>query len=101
MNNTLNSALRQSARKLSIDVKLVEQVYRSYWRFIREQIESLPLRTMTKEEFDLVDHNFNLPYIGKIYVDYEKIEKYRRHLKYIQDVKSKENKADRQPSISD
>ena len=56
---------------------------------------------MPKEEFDSVDHNFNLPYIGKIYADYEKIEKYRRHLKYIQDVKAKENKADRQPSVSD
>lgn len=91
MNNSLNLALKQASRNLNVDVKLVEKVYKSYWGFIRDRIESLPLKTMTEEEFSSVDHNFNIPFIGKLYVDYEKIEKYNRQLKFYQDVKAKKD----------
>lgn len=101
MNNSLNLALRKTARNLSIDIKLAESVYKSYWCFIKEHISSLPLREMSQEEFDSVVSNFNLPYIGKLYVDYERIERYKRQLKFYQDVKSKENKTNRLPDISD
>ena len=101
MNNSLNLALAQASRKLSVDVRLVEAIYRSYWGFIRNRIEGLSLTTMTEDEFNSVEHNFNIPYIGKLYVDYEKIEKYKRHKNYIQNVKAKENQADRLPGVSD
>ncbi len=95
MNNTLNLALRKTARRLSVDPKLVESVYKSYWLFIKTHIASLPLREMDKEEFDSTVANFNLPYIGKLYASYDKVEKYKRQLKFYQDVKAKENKANR------
>lgn len=95
-------ALTKASRKLSVDLKLVEAVYRSYWLFIKTQITSMPLKDISEEEFDSLDTNINIPYLGKLYVEYEKIEKYRRHLKYIEEhVKAKENKADRLPSASD
>ena len=59
------------------------------------------MKTMTREEFDSVDHNFNIPYIGKLYGDYDKVEKLRRQLKYYQDVKAKKSKADRLSGIGD
>ena len=101
MNNTLNLAIRKTARELSVDQKLVELVYKSYWYFIKEHISSLSLKDISQEEFDSTVTNFNLPYIGKLYVDYEKIEKYRRQLKFYEDVKAKRNKASRLSSISD
>ena len=101
MNNTLNLALRRTSRELSVDLKIVEAVYRSYWGFIKHTIESIPIKEMTKEELASVDHNFNIPYIGKLYVDDEKIDKYHRRLKFLQDVKTKKNKADRLSSVSD
>ena len=78
-----------------MDPKLVESVYKSYWLFIRNHIASLPLREMGKEEFDSTVTNFNLPYLGKLYASYDKVEKYKRQLKFYQDVKAKENKANR------
>ena len=75
MNNTLNLAIRKVSRKLSVDQKLVEQVYKSYWMFIKEHISSLPLRELSQEEYDSTVSNVNLPYLGKLYVDYNKLRK--------------------------
>lgn len=93
MNNTLNLAIKKVARNLSVDQKIVESVYKSYWFFIKEHISSLPLRELSKEEYDSTVSNINLPFLGKLYVDYNKLEKYHKKRKLYRDVKSKENKA--------
>ena len=86
-------ALGKAARNLGISPKLAETVYRSYWAFIRNYAESLSIRTMTEEEFNESTTNFNSPYIGKLYVDYNKIENYKRQLKRYENVRSEKNKA--------
>ena len=101
MNSLLNSVIRQTARKLSISPKQAEAIYSSYWKYIRETIESLPVRNMTEEEFEAATTNFNIPYIGKLYVEYGKIKNYQRQLKRYQDARSKENQANRQSDTSD
>lgn len=100
-NNSLNLAIRQASRNLSVKQDIVEAVYRSYWGFIRQHIEGLPLLDMSEEEFNAADTNFNIPYIGKLYVNYEKIEKFRKHLKIIQDAEAKKNQANRLPGAGD
>jgi len=100
-NSVLNSALKQASRELGVDYKMVELVYRSYWKFIKEHVSSIVLRDMTKEEFDSVITNFNIPYLGKLYVVYDRIENFKRKQKIIQDVKAENDKASRLPSISD
>ena len=101
MNNTLNLALRKVARNLSVDQKLVEQVYKSYWHFIKEHISSLPLRDLSQEEYDSTISNINLPFLGKLYVNYGKLAKYQEQRKLYKDVKAEENKANRLSSTSD
>ena len=101
MNHSLNWALKKTSRELCVDYDTVLMVYRSYWGFIRNTIESLPLKTMTQEEVSNTKTNFNIPYIGKFYVKYDKINKYKRQLKYYQDVKAKENKANRNTDSGD
>ena len=93
MNNSVNQAVKQVARKLSVDQKLVEQVYRSYWRFIKEHISSLNLRNINQEEFDSIVTNFNIPYIGKLYVGYGRVEKYKKQFKKKRNDKVEENQA--------
>lgn len=101
MNNTLNLAIRKVSRDLSVDQKLVEQVYKSYWLFIKTYISSIPLREMTVEELESTVSNFNLPFLGKLYVDQNKFKAYRKQVKVYKDVKVKENKAYRLPGTSD
>lgn len=94
--NALNLALKQASRKLSVDARLVESVYRSYWKFVHDYINSIGSVTeLSKEEFDSIDKNFNIPYIGKLYMDYDKLQKYKRRINNYQNAKVKENKADR------
>jgi hypothetical protein len=101
MNNTLNLAIKKVARNLSVDQKLVEQVYKSYWFFIKEHISSLPLRDLSQEEYDSTVSNINLPFIGKLYVDYNKLAKYHEERKLYRDVKTEESKASRLSGVSD
>lgn len=100
-NNVLNLALRQVSRKLSVDIRVVENVYRSYWMFVKDYITHLPLKTMSEEEFNSTVTNFNLPYIGKLYTNYDKVIKYKNQLKFYQDVKAKKNQADRLSGTGD
>ena len=101
MNNTLNLALKKVARNISVDQKLVEQVYKSYWYFIREHISSLPLRDLSQEEYDSTVSNINLPFLGKLYVDYNKLARYHKERKLYIDVKTKESEANRLSGVSD
>lgn len=90
--SVLNSALKEVSRELCVDLKIVESIYKSYWRFIKDHCSGYNLVEMSKEECDSTVTNFNIPYIGKLYVDYDKVQKRKNHLKYLEDnVKTKSN----------
>ena len=95
MNSTLNSAITRVARRLCVDRKLVENVYKSYWNFIKTTVSDVSLIDMSEEEFNSTDINFNLPMLGKLFVEYDKIERRRRHLKYLENAKIEESEANR------
>ena len=101
MNCVINSALIKTSRNLSVDYKLVESVYKSYWCFIKNHISSLPLRELSKEEYNSTVSNINLPYLGKLYVDYNKLEKYHKERNLYKNVKAEESEANRLSGISD
>ena len=101
MNSVLNSAIEKTSRELCIDRKTIEKVYLSYWKFIKATASGNPLKTMPYEEFVNARVNFNIPYIGKLYADYNKIKSYRKQFNYYQNVKNKKNQANRQSGSSD
>jgi len=75
----------KASQKLGIDVKIIELIYKSYWKFIKEKIHELNFENISEEEFQELTTNFNIPYIGKLYTNYDKIEKYKRKIKYLED----------------
>lgn len=67
---------------------MVNKVYSSYWKFIRSKIIDLPLKeNLTKEEFEKLKVNFNLPSLGKLNCTYKRLlglrEKEKLMKKYI------------------
>ena len=95
-NNSLNLALQQTSRKLSVNQMIVKAVYKSYWKFIKEHISSLSIDTMNEEELASTVTNFNIPYIGKLYVSYDKVQRHRNQLNYYKtNVRAKRNKTNR------
>lgn len=93
--NSLNLALRKTAREINMPLKFVQMVYSSYWSFVREYASSLPLKEITEDELDTLTTNFNVPYIGKLYVNGDKVRKYIKQLNYYRNVKTKEIEASR------
>lgn len=84
--NTLNSAIIQVSRNLSVDVKLVDRIYKSYWKFIKDKLEeNKSFKGMTEEEHSNHTINFNIPFIGKLYTDYSKVNSYNNHIKFKKD----------------
>ncbi len=61
----------------------------------------MTLRDMTQEEFDSVVTNFNIPYLGKLYVVYDRIENFKRKQKYYQNVEAENDQASRLSGVSD
>ena len=63
------------AESTGLSQKMVDRIYKSYWRAVRDHITSLPLKTdLTDEEFQKLKVNVNVPSLGKFYVS---LNKYR------------------------
>lgn len=59
---------------MNLDYKLVHKVYYDYWKFIKEQIEQLPLKEdITEETFNNLKTSFNISSIGHLTCSYRRI----------------------------
>lgn len=68
-----SEAIKQVSIELGLPPKVVKEAYESLWTFIRNNIKALPLKEdLSKEEFDKLRTNFNIPSIGKMSVTWER-----------------------------
>lgn len=76
------------AQELGIPVEVVKTAYHLYWRFIRDTIESLPLRTnLSEEEFKSLRTHFNIPSLGKLTCTYDRYKGVSKRLEYIRSLR--------------
>lgn len=65
--------IKKVAEELNLSEELVSRTYDAYWRFIRESISELPLKdNLSKDTFDNLKTNFNIPSIGKLSCNYQR-----------------------------
>ena len=68
-----SEAIKQVSIELGLPPQVVKEAYESYWTFIRNNIKALLLKEdLSKEEFDKLRTNFNVPSIGKMSVTWER-----------------------------
>lgn len=83
------------ANELDLPEELVNRTYISYWKYIRETIQELPLKdNLTQEEFNAMKTNFNIPSIGKLSCNwnrYSGVKKKFERFKSLKDVYNKES----------
>jgi hypothetical protein len=80
------------AKELELPVSVVENTYKAFWTFIRDNIEALPLKEdITEDEFKKLKTNFNIPSLGKLACSYEHMLSVKRKHQYLMDLKKKEN----------
>lgn len=84
-----SEAIKQVSIELGLPPQVVKEAYESYWTFIRNNIKALPLKEdLSKEEFDELRTNFNVPSIGKLSCTYDRmigVKKRFEHIKKLRD----------------
>ena len=62
------------SRELNLPGEVIDKTYKAYWLFIKDHIQSLPLKDdLNEEDFAKLRTNFNIPSIGKLYVTWNRL----------------------------
>lgn len=78
------------AKELNLPIEVVNKTYHAYWSFIRETIESLPLkRNISMEDFAILSTNFNIPSLGKLTCTYDRVIGIKNKYEFINQIKNK------------
>lgn len=78
------------SKELDIPPEVVAKAYESYWEFIKQTVQSLPLKEdLSEEEFAGLRTNFNIPSLGKLTCTYDRMIGVKKRLEYIKQIKKK------------
>lgn len=85
--------VRNVALELNLPEDLVSRTYDSYWKYIRENIQQLPLKEdLSEEEFNVLKTNFNIPSLGKLSCTYPRYVGVKKQFKKFKELKDVHNK---------
>lgn len=83
------------SNELNIPEEVVREAYVSYWKYIRHEIQELPLKEdLTEEEFNKLRTNFNIPSIGKLSCTYDRYKAIKDKFKYIKKLRDGNSNSD-------
>lgn len=93
--------IKEIAGKIDIQEDKVQKVYSAFWAFIKDTIQSIPLKAndlehpLSEEEFNKFHTNINVPSLGKFYCTYDDYIRTVKHFKRIKNIRNAENKKDK------
>lgn len=71
----MEAVISKLTEELKIPPEVITRTYKAYWLFIRETIQSLPLKeNLKEEEFSRLKTNFNVPNLGKLSCTYKRYQ---------------------------
>ena len=86
---TYEQIISQVADSVGLDKKMVDKIYRGYWKAIRLYITSLPLKEdLTDEEFLQLRPNVSIPSIGKLYITLNRYKRAKERNRKYQEYKN-------------
>lgn len=78
------------SQEMDIPLEVVDTAYKSYWKFIKQTIQSLPLKeNLNEEDFAKLRTNFNIPSLGKLTCTYDRMLGMKKRLKFIKQIREK------------
>lgn len=81
------------SRKLNLPKEVVDKTYKAYWLFIKNHIQSLPLKeNINEEDFSKLRTNFSIPSLGKLSCTYDRMLGMKKRYKLIKQIREKKKK---------
>lgn len=78
------------SQEMGLPPEVVNAAYKSYWEFIRQTIQSLPLKDdISEEEFAKLRTNFNIPSLGKLTCTFDRMMGVKERFKFIKQIREK------------
>lgn len=89
----MQKTIKDLSIELGLSEKTIQEVYKSYWRFIRDTIRNIDFDNInTIEEYQRVKVNFNIPGIGKLGCPYDRMLRIKNQNRYKHAAKYKKDK---------
>lgn len=89
----MQKIINQLSEELGLNKQVVLNIYKAYWRFIKETIEGINFDNIhSKEDYKRMKVHFNIPNIGKLCCSYDRMNSIKNQIKYIEDAKHKKDK---------
>lgn len=83
------------SEELNLPKELVDRTYKSFWLFINQSIQSLPLKdNLNEEDFAKLRTNFNIPSLGKLSCTYDRMIGVKKRFDIIKKLREKNNDKD-------
>ncbi len=78
------------SQEMGLPPEVVDTAYKSYWKFIKQTIQSLPLKdNISEEDFTKLRTNFNIPSLGKLTCTFDRMVGVKKRFKYIRHIREK------------
>lgn len=78
------------SQEMGLPPEVVDTAYKSYWKFIKQTIQSLPLKdNISEEDFTKLRTNFNIPSLGKLTCTFDRMMGVKKRFKYIRHIREK------------
>lgn len=82
--------IKKVSEELNLPNDVVDRTYKSYWLFIKQHIQSLPLKeNITEEEFNKLRTSINIPSLGKLCVTWDRLIGCKKRFEIIKRIREK------------
>ena len=72
------------SQEMGLPPEVVDTAYKSYWKFIKQTIQSLPLKDdISEEDFTKLRTNCNIRSLGKLTCTFDRMMGVKKRFKYI------------------
>lgn len=91
---TYTEIVKRVSQDTGISPEIIDRTYKSYWLYIRNSVQDLPLKEdISEAEFLNLRPNFNIPSLGKLTCTFDRYRGVKKKFQHIKKIRKKNEKA--------